>query len=413
MDARVNDGKTLHEEKLLNSSLEKVTFSERTILPKLTKNQETTELFHDTSERFVDLRVLGEGASGRVFLARDKDINRDVAIKQLKFAHEDHVQLVRFLKEVQITGHLSHPGTTVLYDVGVSPHGDFYLLMKYHPGQTLREILNKLKNGDDEAHLNFPFSERIRIFHQLLQTMSFAHSKGILHRDLKPSNIVIGEYGEVTVMDWGIAKVLDSNSPFAEQSSLDISLQELPKEFLDSDAFETKEQSLLGTLAYMSPEQARGEISHLDERSDIYSLCAIFYELLTLRYYLEDFSESDMPTLWNAILREDPKNPALLDDLTGKQGSPPAEFLFFAMKGLQKEASKRFTSTKQMVASFQRLQEGIIPVQCPITLVRHLTNLFQRMVSKSLSRTILSISMIVLLILAGVVKSIELIFLLI
>lgn len=407
MDAKVNDGHTITEnDRLAQTSDLTTTLSETTTLPKVVRSEGNIELFHKKEERFVGLKTLGEGASGKVYLAHDKDIKRDIAIKHLKFAHEDNNQLVRFLKEVQITGRLDHPGTTVLYDVGTSESGEYYFMMKYQPGQTLRELIRKLQAGDEATHKKFPFNVRIDIFKQLLQIMSCAHSKGILHRDLKPSNIVIGDYGEVTIMDWGIAKILDRENDFADPPELFGPLSEFPEELSNSDAFETKEQSLLGTLAYMSPEQAAGKISELDERSDLFSLSAILFELLTLHFYLGDLAHAEMSTLWKAVITEPTVNPLTLPDISKQQGTPPLEFLYFAMKGLQKDPSKRFQSTREMLSALQNLQAGLIPVQCPITFLRHLTNLFQRMISKSVFNTFAALAVLLFFFVLGVIQTI-------
>lgn len=349
-----------------------VSSSHITILPKVSKEHGTLQISSSPRQRFETVTTLGEGASGEVSLALDHDIGRKVALKHFKQAHINNEQMIRFVKEVQITGRLDHPNIASLHDVGLDADGRYYIIMKYHNGETLQDIIQHLKEGNKEYHVRFPFSERVILFQKILQAIQFAHQQGIIHRDLKPANIIVGRYGEVTVMDWGIAKVLQKDNTFASTES-DILLQELPLAFQNSDVFVTQDHSLLGTIAYMSPEQAQGKNSQLDERTDVYSLCAILYELMTLRHYMEHQLISPA-ALWLSVISQPPMSPYNLSDPSGVQGSPPAEYLHFAMHGLHKDPNQRYPDVDTMLQRIHELLDGKIPIQCPITFVRSITN---------------------------------------
>ncbi len=366
-----------------------------TILPRYqTDANGDIQFLHEPQERFAEVEVLGEGASGMVILAKDQDIQRSVALKKLKHAHEASESLIRFIKEVQITGTLDHPNITALHDVGLTADGSYFFVMKYQSGSTLRDLIDKLVQGDRETHEKFPFSVRINIFLKIAQAVQFAHSKGIIHRDLKPENIVVGDFGEVTVMDWGIAKVIRTQKgSVTGENEPSAHLENLPPECQDIDAFATQENTLIGTLAYMAPEQARGAIQELSEATDIYSLSAILYEWLTLHHYLERHTENNM-TLWWGILNEKPPSPHFLADPSGLQGNPPAEYLHFVVKGLAKKPEDRFSSLSAMIGQLQSLQEGNIPIRCPITFSRRLGSQLQQTANQHMILTLVGLALL-------------------
>ena len=178
----------------------------------------------------------------------------------------------RFLNEAKITGQLDHPGIVPIHELGVDDDGQAYFTMKLVNGHSLHEIFHRHRQGDPE----WTTQRCVGLILKATEAVAYAHSKGIIHRDLKPANIMVGEYGEVYVMDWGMARDLES------QRDLDPGDSRTPAGGRPvSGGFETMEGSVLGTPAYMSPEQARGEVQTLDRRTDVYSLGAILYELLT------------------------------------------------------------------------------------------------------------------------------------
>jgi len=164
------------------------------------------------SARFEPVRVIGKGGLGEVTLARDHDIDRPVAIKRLIGGSSDE-QVMRFAHEVRTCGQLEHPNITPVYDVGVDDAGQHYFVMRYVEGQTLEMLIAQLASGDHDLLCEYTFERRVELFIGVLHALQYAHAKGIIHRDIKPANIMIGPYGEVMLMDWGIAKQTGAPPP--------------------------------------------------------------------------------------------------------------------------------------------------------------------------------------------------------
>ena len=198
--------------------------------------------------RYAFVKELGRGGMGTVYLAEDKELDRLVALKVL---HTPEGELRRrMIREAQIIARLEHPGIVPVHDIGTLPDGRFFYAMKYVRGSRL----------DEYAAQGSSLNDRLRKFQAVCDAVAFAHAHGVIHRDLKPQNIMIGAFGEVLVMDWGIAKI-----------------REDPRQ---SAAYNTSDGTVIGTRDYMSPEQARGEVE-IDERADVYSLGVVLQFLLT------------------------------------------------------------------------------------------------------------------------------------
>jgi serine/threonine protein kinase len=200
-----------------------------------------------SATKYTFVKELGRGGMGAVHLAEDRELDRLVAIKVLNTPEITEDLRNRMIREAQIIARLEHPGIVPVHDVGTLPDGRIYYAMKYVRGSRL----------DEYAAQGASLRDRLRKFQSVCDAVAFAHAHGVIHRDLKPQNIMIGSFGEVLVLDWGVAKL--------------ISPRDDPHEI---------EGTIIGTQHYMSPEQARGEIDHLDERSDIYSLGAVLFFLL-------------------------------------------------------------------------------------------------------------------------------------
>jgi serine/threonine-protein kinase len=225
---------------------------------------------------------IARGGMGAVMRGRDVDLGRDLAVKVLleKHAHRPEVAR-RFIEEAQIAGQLQHPGVVPVYDIGQFGNRPFFT-MKLVKGQTLAHLLGERTD---------PVADRPRflgIALQVAQTLAYAHAKGVIHRDLKPANIMVGAFGEVQVMDWGLAKVLASRERPEEASREreqpdDASLIRTARSTGSAGSFGTQTEagSLLGTPAYMPPEQANGDVALLDRRADVFGLGAILCEVLT------------------------------------------------------------------------------------------------------------------------------------
>jgi serine/threonine-protein kinase len=208
---------------------------------------------------------LARGGMGVVLKGHDPELGRDVAVKVLLDRYNDQLDVIgRFLMEAQVSGQLQHPGIVPVYDVGRLAGQRPYFTMKLVQGQTLAALLAE---RPDPGH---DLPRFLKVFEQVCQTLAYAHSRGVIHRDLKPSNIMVGAFGEVQVMDWGLAKILPPADGPRPRADAPVGLA-------------TQPGFVVGTPAYMAPEQARGEVQHLDERCDVFGLGAILCEILTGR----------------------------------------------------------------------------------------------------------------------------------
>ncbi len=223
-------------------------------------------LINEDAPRFSLVGKLGEGSQGIVYRVNDRDCHREVACKVLSYATTDPEEISRFIHEAQVTAQLEHPGIVPIHDLGELRDGTVFYTMKRIDGKSLAELLEK-SGGIPEHHY-----ELVQILLRICETLSFAHSRGVVHRDLKPRNIMVGPFGEVLVLDWGLAKVINCPDVARPMSSM--------RTFPEADAYRTLNGTAVGTPAYMSPEQAMGEVDTLDRRCDIYSLGVILYEIL-------------------------------------------------------------------------------------------------------------------------------------
>lgn len=208
--------------------------------------------------RYEILDKIGQGGMGTVFRAHDRVLDRTVAVKVLHPVLAADAR-ARMLREARIIARLEHPGIVPVHDAGELPDGRFYYAMKLVRGRRL----------DEEAARLPELADRLQLFQKICEAIAFAHAHGVLHRDLKPQNVMVGEFGEVLVMDWGVAKVLDA------PADLSRGIQTIPRSVAD-----TRHGTVLGTPGYMPPEQARGEVEQLDARADVFALGAILYFLL-------------------------------------------------------------------------------------------------------------------------------------
>ncbi|MBK8251102.1 MAG: serine/threonine protein kinase [Polyangiaceae bacterium] len=333
-----------------------------TVLPRIEVKGTQAELVFDGKTRFEKIRVLGEGGLGEVVGAHDHDIGRKVAIKRLKAEVRSPAALARFVDEIRTIGKLDHPNIIPIHDVGMDETGDLYFVMKYVEGETLESIIEKLAAGDPQYHRHYTFERRVEIFRSLLEALAFAHDKGIIHRDLKPANIMIGKFGEVMLMDWGIAKSLCGDTP--ELPVVSVGAPATPGS--TARAFETQLGALVGTPLYMAPEQASGLPT--DERSDVYSACMVLCELLYLRHPFQD--KRSLDEVLHAARTE-----AIRLDLRDIPHQPPvpAELMWFLKHGLEKDPSRRYPSVRAMLELLDRRAEGDIRVECPVTAMKQVS----------------------------------------
>jgi len=284
--------------------------------------------------RYVVLGEIGHGGMGRVLRVRDEKIQREVALKSLLSEDGEpgsardastNTRTRRFLREVQLSGQLEHPSIVPIHDLGESD-GSPYYTMRYIQGRSLAEALRQDPTPAGRLRL-------LPHFGDICNAMAFAHDRKIIHRDLKPANVILGEYGETMVIDWGLAKV---------QGDVDESDRRLATELRqiqETDDSATVFGTALGTPAYMAPEQALGRLDEIDHQSDIYSLGAILYELLT---GVPPFSGGHPHRVMLRVVQEP------LTPVRSRVPDAPAELCAIAEKALQKDKRLRYGSCSEM-----------------------------------------------------------------
>ncbi len=225
---------------------------------------------HQGCGRYEILGPLAQGGVGEVLRGRDPDLGRDVALKVLREGHVANPEMLqRFVDEAQIGGQLQHPGVVPVYELGLRADRRPYIAMKLVKGRTLAALLHE--GATDRRRL-------LQVFEQICRTVAYAHGRGVVHRDLKPSNVMVGAFGEVQILDWGFAKVLPRGGVADERRPSDATRIATAR---SGGGSESIAGSVMGTPAYMPPEQALGHVDELDERSDVFSLGAILCEILT------------------------------------------------------------------------------------------------------------------------------------
>lgn len=245
-------------------------------------DQDSTVLHGDWKHggRFQVLRPHARGGLGKVSVALDNELHREVALKEIQEQHADnHDSQTRFVLEAEVTGGLEHPGIVPVYGLGRYRDGRPYYAMRFIRGDSLKEAVDRFHSNSGKAtrqtFQSLEFRKLLGRFVDVCQAIDYAHSRGVLHRDLKPSNIMLGKFGETLVVDWGLSKVIGRQQ--AESPTEELTLQVSS----GSSLVGTQVGTVIGTPAYMSPEQAAGKLDQLGPASDVYSLGAVIYYLLT------------------------------------------------------------------------------------------------------------------------------------
>jgi len=272
---------------------------------------------------------IATGGMRSVYLVEDTSLDRKVALKIITAPVSSGDLAAQLIQEARIVARLEHPGIVPIHDVGTLVDGRVFYTMKYVQGRRLDEYAREYRS----------LQNLLRLFQKICEAVAFAHANGVVHRDLKPENVMVGSFGEVLVMDWGVAKVLTESEPPPPASP----------EHRAGDTTGTQQGTILGTPAYMSPEQARGDLAALSEQTDIYALGAILYFLLTGRAPFDGGSSGEIR---EKVLREPPPQPRLLDPKIPR----PLEAM--ALKAMAKDPAGRYPGIGQLSSDIIRHLDG-------------------------------------------------------
>jgi serine/threonine protein kinase len=343
------------------------------------KNGESQDHYADLSfkpRNYAIESMVAEGGMGAIHRATDRNTQRTVAMKVLRddkpLSRQD---VLRFVQEAQINAQLEHPNIVPVYELGQDAGNKPYYTMKLVRGVTLEDVLEGIRKGDASTGVRFPLAALLTIFEKVCDAVGFAHSKGIVHRDLKPGNVMVGEYGEVLVLDWGMAKVLAGDPLDAPETE---SLVIPPNAKVNVKNSNLTFGCLLGTPSFMAPEQA--ENRPIDARADIYTLGGILYNILTLHSPHGDAEVFDMlerikegripsPSTYNppsrarrfGLMRRK-EAPAPLPErlIHCPEERVPEALASIAMKALALRAEDRYQDVRSLQKDIQAYQGGFI-----------------------------------------------------
>lgn len=315
-------------------------------------DRDAPEMFEEGFKRYTDERLIFNGRKAYLESVYDNVVGRMVAKKTLR--HElrnEKEDRRRFLREARVTAQLAHPNTIPVYEIGDTPAGSLYFTMKLLRGEDLYETVKRIAQREPKAIQKYTLSTLVEIFLQVSQALAFAHAHGVIHRDIKPENVWLGQFGEVVLLDWGVAKVWGVEDPPWE-----------PEDFKPHPDADTKDREQLRTLTrsgqlpgtplYMSPEQILGHKS-IDERSDIFSMGVLLYELMTLK---EPFRGETVRNTFDLIIHDEPIPPRE----RAPERNIPELFEAIILKAMAKEKKDRYQSVKEMMEDIRVARDSVI-----------------------------------------------------
>jgi serine/threonine protein kinase len=333
-----------------------------------------------SAHRFLIGKVLGEGGMAVVHEATDVLLNRPVAIKRMRpeLSHREDARH-RFFAEAEILAGLDHPGTTAVFEAGRLPDGDCFYAMKRVRGRTLAALLAERRDGEIgdrtvRAHL-------LEVFYRVCQTVASAHKQGVIHRDLKPENIMVDDLGVVYVMDWGLAKVFSEDADGSQ-----------------SDSGRTRAGAVMGTPAYMSPEQASGHADTSDRQTDVFSLGVMLYEILT---GVNPFRGESAIESMKGVMYHNPDPPRARNRRIDRTVSA------ITMKAIDKDPFRRYRSAVELAEDLRRYREFQSVSATEPTAVERLANWSRRKPRLATALATLAVVLVVAVLATGLEASLE------
>lgn len=312
--------------------------------PGTSSDGEVSELPRATrpEDRYALRDLLGEGGMGEVRACTDMHIGREVAMKSMRAAQINRADLrTRFLREARIQGQLEHPAIVPVYDLGFHEEGALYFTMRRVRGETLEGLVMKLRMGDSKALAEYPQRKLLAAFSRVCLAVHFAHTKGVVHRDLKPANIMFGDFGEVYVLDWGVAKLLSKDAaPLSQGPNLEVS----HLDFTEVNAAKTASGAIIGTPGYMAPEQILGQSAEVNAQTDVFALGAMLFEVLT---HEPMFATGETPEVLSRTLKGEGRSaaarfpdkliPEVIDAVCQRATSPYPEKRYTSARHISEE----------------------------------------------------------------------------
>ena len=379
--------------------------NENRLLPtRLSKDQaftpNTDSILSSNKAKYEYLGEIAQGGMGRIVAVKDRSLRRNVAMKLLVSPNgkANRQQVNRLLAEAQTQGQLEHPNIVPIHEVGIYQDDKYYFTMKLVKGTTLKEIFRGLQQNDTKTDEQYSLPRLLAIFQQIANGLGFAHSRGVIHRDIKPENVMIGEFGEVLIMDWGIAKLIQQSSDLTSPTSVEKN-SSFAKHFNTIDSQE-KDRTVVGTVAgtvgYMSPEQARGEIDKLDSRTDIFSLGAMLYEMVAgSPPYNQPSAKERLKAAASELPVESPISRLRKITASKRTSTIPREVAAIAMTAIAPKADHRYQTAQEFFNDIQRYLEGHSVKACPDTFVQQAAKWIKRnrVIVRSVAAVILAVTL--------------------